>query len=460
MALLQTAGTLARADAKSFRQHRFRVPGDVAALRISFRYERGGELPHSLVTLQLFDPGGFRGAGHRFAPRQSIELDARRATPGFLRGPIPAGEWIAEVDVHSVVERAGAAPAPYALLVEAVAESASGVALEEARPAAWVGATAEAAARPHDTRWLRGELHLHSEHSDGRWTTAEMADRARGRGLDFLFLTDHNTTSGVEILRAQLGAAIPVHPGIELTTYWGHALALGASRWIDWRTGLLGRGPDDVARSVRDAGALFVVAHPDAPPDDVCTGCRWTYPDFDPALAHAVEVWGGLWDGPEERNQGCLDLWRDWLNQGRCLAATGATDAHRPEDWEGAVPLTYVDAADASLASILDALREGRSYVSSGPVLEIRALGDDGVLAQVGGTASRPALRAIEALGSAAPAAELRLVANGETLARCRIDGEGRLSASPRASDTWCCAELWSERGDVLLAVTSPIYLR
>lgn len=211
---------------------------------------------------------------------------------------------------------------------------------------------------------------------------------------------------------------------------------------------------NDVARDVRAAGGVLVVAHPDAPPDPICTGCQWTHADFDPALADAVEVWGGLWDGPEERNQGCLELWRRWLDAGHRLAATGATDAHRHQDWQGAVPLTYVLAEDLKLGSILGALRAGRTYVSSGPFLQIEAQGEQ--VALVGDTAR--GARSIEASCARAPAAELRIVVNGETRASASVKGGGGLSTEPRAGDRWCCAELWS--GSLLLALTSPIYLR
>ena len=201
-----------------------------------------------------------------------------------------------------------------------------------------------------------------------------------------------------------------------------------------------------------------MIAHPDAPPDDVCTGCRWTHHDFDPALADAVEVWGGLWNGPEERNQGCLDLWRAWLNAGRRLTATGATDAHRPEDWEGPVPLTYVQADDTTLPSILEALRAGRTYVSSGPSLEIRALDGGGPVGGVGESVKGTA-GVIEAICAASPEAELRLVGNRGVIGKARVEAEGSLAARPAEGDTWCCAELWNREGDTLLAVTSPIYL-
>ncbi len=445
MELLRWTEPLALVDTKTYRRHAFTVPGGAGALRIRFSYDRGGDLPHNLVTLSLFDPARFRGAAHRFAPRQEVVLEERQATPGFLPGALPAGRWVVEVDVHCVI-----APGAFALAVDTCAPAALGDASEA--PAPDDGAQPAMGGR----RWLRGELHLHSTHSDGRWTTAEMAEAARGRGLDFMFLTDHNTVTGIDSLRRAVGGAVAVHAGQELTTFRGHALALGPERWIDWRTGHEGRSMNDVARDVGDAGGVLVVAHPAAPPDPLCTGCQWTHEDFDPTLAHAVEVWGGLWDGAEERNEGCRALFHRWLDAGHRLTATGATDAHRHEDWHGPVPLTYVLAEDAYLSSVLEALRAGHTFVSSGPAIAVEARGATGRPAGMGATAVGAQTIAASCAGS--PGAELRLVCHGEARARARVDGDGRIHASPKPTDRWACAELW--QGEILLAVTSPVYLR
>ena len=44
-------------------------------------------------------------------------------------------------------------------------------------------------------RWWAGDLHTHTVHSDGVLTVAELARLARGNGLDFIAVTDHNTVS-------------------------------------------------------------------------------------------------------------------------------------------------------------------------------------------------------------------------------------------------------------------------
>jgi hypothetical protein len=427
-------GHLRREDRKGYRQHRFAVPPGAGGLEISFSYDPGQDFPHSLLTLSLFDPRGFRGAGHRYAPRQAIRLEPHHATPGFLAGPLPSGEWMVEVDVHSVIARPDGTPNRYELAINTLPVS-------EARivPAARV-AGRKAGLPMAGRRWYRGELHLHSTHSDGDWTPAEIAEAARPRDLDFMVLSDHNTTSSYEEFRALVDPRTLVIPGAELTTYNGHCLAIGVEEWMDWRTGLDGRSINDVARAVRAAGGIFVVAHPDAMPDDVCTGCRWTHDDFDPALADAVEIWGGLWDGPEEENEGCVALWRRWLGLGHRLAATGATDAHRPKDWRGAVPLTYVLADSLTRVAILDAVRAGRTYVSSGPELFLEPA-EGGVQGRCAG---------------APPDAELRLIANGARLAAVRVSGDGHVRGPAEAG--WVSAELWNASRDRMLAATSPIY--
>ena len=424
-------GHLRREDRKGYRQHRFPVPPGAGGLEIAFSYDPGQEFPHSLLTLSLFDPRGFRGAGHRYAPRQMIRLEPHHATPGFLAGPVAPGEWMIEVDIHCVIARPDGAPNRYDLAINILPSSEARAVLPPAKPAEPVR---------HGRRWYRGELHLHSTHSDGAWTPAEIAEAARLRDLDFMVLSDHNTNSSYEEFRARVDRRTLVIPGAELTTYNGHCLAIGVEEWMDWRTGLADRSINDVASAVRAAGGIFVVAHPDAMPDDVCTGCRWTHDDFDPALADAVEIWGGLWDGPEEENEGCIALWHRWLGLGHRLAATAATDAHRPKDWQGAVPLTYVLADDLSRSAILDGLRAGRTYASSGPELYLEPA-DGGVQARCAG---------------APPDAELRLIANGARVAAVRVSGDGRLHGP--ASRGWACAELWNAAGDLMLAATSPIY--
>jgi hypothetical protein len=60
-------------------------------------------------------------------------------------------------------------------------------------------------------RWYRGDLHMHTAHSDGSCTSQTgrrvpcpvffTAQAAAPRGLDFIAITDHNATSQYEAMR-------------------------------------------------------------------------------------------------------------------------------------------------------------------------------------------------------------------------------------------------------------------
>jgi DNA polymerase (family 10) len=61
----------------------------------------------------------------------------------------------------------------------------------ELREAAWLTALEQAVPRLVDLDDVRGDLHVHSDWSDGKATVLEMAEAARDRGYDYLAICDH-----------------------------------------------------------------------------------------------------------------------------------------------------------------------------------------------------------------------------------------------------------------------------
>jgi predicted metal-dependent phosphoesterase TrpH len=65
------------------------------------------------------------------------------------------------------------------------------------------------------------DLHLHSLHSDGLLTPAQVVDRAAEAGVRLLALTDHDTVAGCDEARARCGASgIASVTGVELSASW------------------------------------------------------------------------------------------------------------------------------------------------------------------------------------------------------------------------------------------------
>ena len=209
-------------------------------------------------------------------------------------------------------------------------------------------------------------------HSDGDLTVAELARFAAAQGLDFLAVTDHNTTSHhAELKDAAARYGIILIPGQEVTTEEGHAGALGDVGWIDFR-----EPPDRWLDTTERQGGLLSVNHP------IGGHVSWIWPmQRRPPLA---EVWHWSWLDPHWTTP--LAWWLAW---DPTAVPVGGSDWHRPgSDATPGTPTTWVECAGEEPGAVLDGLRAGRCTISArrdGPVLlrrdgEFVAVGADGTI--------------------------------------------------------------------------------
>src|SRR5690348_12143013 len=64
----------------------------------------------------------------------------------------------------------------------------------------------------------RADLHVHTTHSDGTYTPAQVVELARRSGLAAVAVTDHDTLSGVaDAQAAAAGSGLEVVPGVEIS---------------------------------------------------------------------------------------------------------------------------------------------------------------------------------------------------------------------------------------------------
>ena len=443
-------GKISHNDVKKHLLYSFEVPRGTNAIRIVLRYE-----PHivagsrNLITLCVFDPVDFRGAGHRQGPVLAVSIGLFSATPGFVSGPIPHGSWKVELDTHWI---SSSSTCVFELKVEASQK-------EEYRP--WISASSSyASLKPViGAGWYWGDLHTHSVHSDGVSDVRTLLQSAQRKGLDFIALTDHNTVSGLEDVRRLTDQQPLCIEGMEFTTFWGHALALGIHHWVDWRTGLSERSMSRVVEEVVSASGLFVIAHPIAAEDSECTGCEWRYNDIMPGAAHAVEIWNGRWDN---YNESSLNLWYQWLNRGHRISATAGTDQHADEyRRERTTDIGYnvVNVPMLSESEVLLAVRQGRLYLSSYPQIIMSGTCKGQDLVPMGGRLLGEN-RIIEiswhaCLGSAS----FRMILDGEVADQWPASSQGRrIWAVPVSDCRWCLVELRDSNGK-MAAITNPIYL-
>jgi hypothetical protein len=280
-------------------------------------------------------------------------------------------------------------------------------------------------ANPYDAaayQVLKVETHLHTLQSDGQHSVSAMLEACHSAGYDAVALTDHNTLSGLHeasVAAERLGLILV--PGVEVTTFRGHAVVLGVTRVPEWRD-LEVRGMDALAQDVHADGGLLCVSHPAALGSPVCSGCAWAWP----VESASVDLWE-VFSAPRPSSDVPAELWRQWLAAGGHAAPVAAGDVHSTSAAARLKPATYVYARDRSPAAVIDALRAGRVFASSGPRLDFWLEDRSGAIATLGSHVSgsdwTPRLLGPGLVG------EVELAAGGRCLYAERRDANQRLEA-------------------------------
>ena len=432
--LARFQGTLSETDSKRHLEFTFGCPTGAVGLELTLTFEPaevGGI--HNLLYFSVFDPDGFRGAGHRGGNEHHVLLGKDFATRGYVPGALKTGTWRVVVHTHMVMPGESLR---YGLEVHLTdAPKAKPQLLPEPTPP------------ERGPGWYKGDLHAHSAHSDATWSVQDLVASAKRLGLDFVILSDHNTVSGLPEMDALTTPELLTLGGFELTTFYGHALALGRRSWLDW----VHEPMTELAERVNAEG-LFIIAHPRRQGDPVCTGCRWEYAELMPGRAQVIEIWNSRrWD---THNEEALALWYSWLNEGHRITASAGTDGHRPAAEGAQVGFNVVYADALTEEAILAAVRSGRSYLSSGPGLELTRLNQPEPV--TGNLVEAKTTLSLRYEGVPADAS-LRLIVNGDVQRDMSLAGSGEFELSLPDAARWCVLELRTPDG-TMLAVTNPVF--
>ena len=437
-------GRFEREHEKRYFHLPFTVPPGVRQLHLRCQYSdripadpllAGG----NTLDIGLFDERGTQAGSPGFrgwsgSEKLAFTLDREWATPPYLPGPINPGTWHVQLGPYKVGPRGLDYRVEVWFNLGLPAEARTYVRQgPAARP------TLPPAAEPG---WLRGDLHCHSLYSDGDSWPSELLHAAAEAGLEFLGVTDHNQVAHHGEYLAAPDQGVIVLPGVEVTTYRGHWNAWGVDRWLEFRA----PSAAAVAATLRAAaalGALVSVNHPKP------FGPAWEYPEV--RGYQAIEVWNGPW---ERLNSLALAFWEAHLDRGERVVALGGSDTHRLRaTGERALgeprlggPTTWVRPdGPPSAASILAALRAGRSFISAGPT------GPQLYLEPEGGQLW------VRVVG--APEAALLLIGRPGVRAAAAIAAPDWAERFPLPSGTpYLRAEVVDARG-ALLALANPVWL-
>jgi MYXO-CTERM domain-containing protein len=317
--------------------------------------------------------GGSRGWGGGNTEAAIFAVGA--ASRSYHTGEIPAGTWTVDIGKAKLAHT----PAPFHLEIH-LRDTPSLAAQPERSP------YQPAPALKSGPGWYAGDFHVHSKESgDAHPTLDEIATFARGRGLDFVELSDHNTTSQLDFINAAQARHrdLLFLPGFEFTTYHGHANAIGGTRWVDPQLGIEGKTIQDAIDQIHAQGALFSINHPVLELPGLCIGCAWDL-YVAPREVDAVEIANGGWSETGSAfDLRAIDFWTELCRGQHPIAAIGGSDDHRGGEGTGSLdspigdPTTMVWADGLSAAAIQDGVRQGRTVVKlqgpGDPMIELDA---------------------------------------------------------------------------------------
>ncbi len=450
----------------------FEVPAKTKSLTISYQYDRKNGA--NVLDLGVFDSRfdeteqtlrGFRGwSGGR---RNSIFISENSATNGYVAGKIPAGTWRVAFGLYKVAPegvevtvKVKFGDVDARLLKEPIEEENKSFTLP-------ILSKLPAPQTFGGYLWFRGDLHLHTFHSDGTWTIPMILSWAEGAGFNFVGLSEHNTYSHhakIDVI-AKNYKNLLVLRSEEVTTYGGHFNVWGllSGEIIDFRV-----KPKDTKRlkavvdGVHKLGLIASLNHPTAR----CGGCDWSYGDWQ--KMDSVEIWNGGWDAEDEA---ALKQWDELLQKGSRLTVIGSSDSHTPPLGANppqnarpiGFPTNHVGMKNLTQQDLLEAIRLGRVWIGSLPTnfnLEFSALNQRKRL-NIGETAqvSNKTIRLDIKAENFPEGAVMSVISNGQTLFREPIDQSGNTFSKvfDVEKDSYFRLEI-RDADRKMLALTNPIY--
>jgi len=406
----------------------FAVPDGVECITVSYKYNKhSGKVNKSdrssriknVVDLGMMDHNG-RFLGWSGSSRSIISVGKHSSTKGYIMTDILPGDWFIIVGAYKIPNEG--------LDVRYEIEFAS-----------------------DQPGWLTGDIHMHSDASDGQHDITTLAKKAIKTGLDFIAVTNHNNYT--DNLNLPVVSGLTLLPAVEWTLYNGHFNFYGITS--PFENSFIANNEEEMLaliNSVRDKGALISVNHPK------CNICPYIWENVD--CFDMVEVW----NGPMRRvNMNAISWWHDMLQSGRKIPIVGGSDYHSDfHPVRFAHPVLRVFSKSTATNDILSAISQGHSYITSsvrGSVLGLRC--DDAMMGDA--VEWRDGLEFSVAAERVRFGSKLKLVTSEGIVAEWKQFSCGNIRASVKVTDTWRFAYLVLSKKifgwEYTCAITNPIYI-
>jgi hypothetical protein len=211
------SGTVTGSQNNTYIEVPFQVPAGTQRVTLTFSYTEKEQ--RTTLDIGLLDSERLRcwSGGNK----STLTVSATDATPSCLPGLVPVGTWKLLIGVPNIRPKVTASYTAHVFFTHSSLVRDEPIVLRSALRSG--------------PAWFRGDLHMHTAHSDGSCKSLRgvkvpcpvfvIADAAARRGLDFIAITDHNTTSQNNTMRElqPYFDSLLMIPGREMTTFHGHA---------------------------------------------------------------------------------------------------------------------------------------------------------------------------------------------------------------------------------------------
>jgi len=193
------------------------------------------------------------------------------------------------------------------------------------------------------------DMHVHTNYSDSSGTVEEVIKTAKEKGLNGIAITDHDTLEGAKVAMNMQDGVIVI-PGEEIKTRNGEILALGIDEAVREDLPI-----EEAIRIVHLQEGLVFIPHPTIP-----FFGRLKETDMRRLNIDGLEVFSAI--SPFADHYATKNM---AIAKRLGLSTIAGSDSHFSETVGDAY--TIIDAKDAKLPSILEALRLGRTELFCRP---------------------------------------------------------------------------------------------
>jgi hypothetical protein len=308
------------------------------------------------------------------ADARHTPLDARIL---ITEGERPTVEFLGRTTFFTELDRKGrisipVAPGKYTFAIsagnEVLAQDARTSVTVKSGEASPVAVAIRKLFDPPARGWYSADLHHHCDQAEAVTPPEDLARSELAAGLDFLFVSDHDTTINhptLEQLARRRG--VPFIPGIELSPSWGHfnayPLSAGAKLAIDTGTSPV----DAIFKEARREGATIVqVNHPFIPYGYFSSVAKGVAPGgFDKGF-DLMEI-NSANSGDDAK---VLAKLADYWNAGERHYLTAGSDTHDVWNEQSGKVRAYVHLeGPPTVAGFASGLKSGHAYVTYGPLI-------------------------------------------------------------------------------------------